>query len=61
LDLSVVGVSFLFAMNLLSFASKKEKKQDAEVLPPHNHNILEPMLGWPFKKESKTTLIPRIW
>jgi hypothetical protein len=25
------------------------------------HNILEPVLGWPSKKESKTTLMPKIW
>jgi hypothetical protein len=25
------------------------------------HNILEPVLGRPSKKESKTTLIPKIW
>jgi hypothetical protein len=26
-----------------------------------HHYILEPLLGRPFKKESKTTLIPKIW
>jgi hypothetical protein len=25
------------------------------------HNILEPVLGRPFEKESKTTLMPKIW
>jgi hypothetical protein len=25
------------------------------------HNILEPVLGWPSKKESKTTLMSKIW
>jgi hypothetical protein len=25
------------------------------------HNILELVLGWPSKKESKTTLMPKIW
>jgi hypothetical protein len=30
-------------------------------LNSHTHNILEPVLGWPFRKESKTTLMPKIW
>jgi hypothetical protein len=24
-------------------------------------SILEPVLGWPSEKESKTTMIPKIW
>jgi hypothetical protein len=25
------------------------------------HNILEPVLGWPFEKKSRTTLMPKTW
>jgi hypothetical protein len=31
------------------------------VTKPADHNILEPMLGRPSEKESKTTMIPKIW
>jgi hypothetical protein len=28
---------------------------------PNLHNILEPVLGRPSEKESKTTMIPKVW
>jgi hypothetical protein len=32
-----------------------------EFLENHHHNILEPVLGRPSKKECKTTVMPKIW
>jgi hypothetical protein len=50
--------SFSF-MNAHPLSRKKNLTSDPAVA--NNVNILEPVLGQPSEKESKTTVIPKIW
>jgi hypothetical protein len=45
----------------INFANPYKWNYERNIVAKTYHNILEPVLGRASKKESKTTLIPRIW